>query len=88
MNLAAELLAADVASEAAKNKLEGMLYVLFPGWQSWEHLKPYGLAVYGAFESATAAAKLHAVGFETVILHDHRVHERTVTCRCRVFEDS
>lgn len=86
MNLAAELLATDVAYDAAKIKVEAMLTALFPGWQTWQHLKPYGLAVFGAFESTAAASRFHAVGFETVILHDHLATERTITCRCRVFE--
>ena len=86
MNLARRLYASHVANEAAKNELEGLLYSIFPGWQSWKPVAPYGLEVFGAFESARGAAQLMAQGFETVILHDHLADEKLVTCRCHIWE--
>src|SRR5262245_17332960 len=35
MNLAAELMAADVHLEDVKNRLEALLTALFPSWQRW-----------------------------------------------------
>ncbi len=86
MNLAAALQAADARLQDAKNQIEAVLTGLFPGWQSWEHLKPYGISVYGALPSARGAAVLFGRGFVTVILHDHRASEQLITCRCPVWE--
>lgn len=85
-NLARRLYAADRNHEAVRAELEQILSQLFPGWQSWQHLKPYGVGIFGAFESATCAARLHALGFETVVMHDHYETERVITCGCRVFD--
>lgn len=82
MNLAAELQAADVHLEDVKNRIEALLTALFTGWQSWEFLKPDGISVFGAIDSLRAAAVLHARGFVTVVLHDHRASEQVITCRC------
>jgi hypothetical protein len=86
MNLAAALMAADARLGDIKNQIEAVLYSICPGWQSWEHLKPYGIEVFGALDSPRAAAVLFARGFVTVKLHDHRAHEQLITCRCPVHE--
>lgn len=86
MNLARQLMAADAKIEGVKIQIEAMLTTLFPGWQSWRHMKPYGIEVFGAFDSARGAAALHARGFVTVLLHDHRATERVITCRCKARE--
>lgn len=87
MNLAAAYYAADRRLDDARREIEKLLTAVFPGWQSWEFTKPNGIDVYGAFESTRGVARLHAVGFVTVILHDHLATERLITCRCRAFED-
>lgn len=86
MNLAARLYLNEVQRDALCNELEAMLTALFSGWQSWDFVKPATLMVYGAFESATAAARIFALGFEACQLHDHRAGERLISCRCRMFE--
>lgn len=86
MNLAAEMMAADVKLEDVKTRIEALLTAAHPGWQSWEFMKPDGISVYGSFDSARGAAVLHARGFVTVVLHDHRANEKLVTCVCRARE--
>lgn len=86
MNLAAELNAADIHYEDVKTRIEALLTATYPGWQTWRPMKPDGIEVYGAFDSARGAAVLHARGFVTVILHDHMSTERVITCRCTARE--
>lgn len=86
LNLARGLCIADRDYEDAKNRVEQLLSVLFPGWQSWRFSKPDGIDVYGAFDSAPGAAALRSRGFLSVTLHDHRAREKVITCRCIVHE--
>ena len=80
-NLAASLYAADVQLEAVKNELEHLLTALFPSWQRWNFVKPDGIEVWQANDSARAASVLHARGFVSVTLHGHRA-ERLLSCTC------
>jgi hypothetical protein len=86
MNLAAALNANARDRYDLDNKVEEMLTAMFPGWQHWDFMKPDGIEVYGAFDSARGAAMLHARGFVTVVFHDHLPKEQLITCQCRVRE--
>jgi hypothetical protein len=82
MNLAAELMAADVHHEDVKNRIEALLTGLFASWQSWLHVKPDGIEVWQAIDSKRAADVLHRHGFRWVMLHRHRA-ERFLPCECQ-----
>jgi hypothetical protein len=52
------------------------------GWKGWCFTAPNIIDVCLVKDSPGAAAQLHAVGFGTVPLHQHRA-ERFLTCACR-----